>query len=234
MASKVQRRTLYQRTNMLRTGVHRIATQDSPYIQHYELARFKNLLKQTEQLANLARHLNPHDVVWERGMYEKYMFDVRYEVKEETRRVPVKEQRLSRKISGTLLSAVSMILGSVSRTRANIPGLQIMAKRLLYGERKFPSSVALSKEDALGQREVMADLIEEHGFEGEANILRANRSWRTVRGVLEDLGVTELPKTKPRTYSTSPSLYKTPYGWSARRDPRSSRASRLSSHRRRS
>ena len=166
---RVERRTLRERVEALRLTVTRlinrgVMTGVEGALNRRKRAQLRGLVRETQALACVARNAhvdNPHDLAWD--YYEREM----------ARLEPILEQSeafpSSAGWSGAyeLRKALEMVAGAVSRaTPATMTrGAEIvaLARQVRY---------ASSNEAAQHARLVLADLLEEDGRTGEANLLR--------------------------------------------------------------
>lgn len=199
MATRVERRSLRERTRALMEGITRLwnrhGDEDTSSVIHRANAtRFHSLLKQTRSLARIARGLNPRDRAWE--YYDKEVLKIDeqlqrrnlVDVREGSRMRVVREGEkvFSSHVLGWLRQALQMVEGSLERTRhPNLSQLQDLSSRMFYG----------LHEERRAAREVLADALEQMGLLGEANAIRRDR-WADDKRVLQELGVRH-PRSRP-------------------------------------
>lgn len=199
MTTRIEKRSLRNRVSALRSNVWRLARVTNfggeDLRKSTDISRFHMYLRQTKALANLTHRLNPNDIVWRERKSDDAYVGAR-NVQEHIQKV---EEYLDRSFGGRrkkmfrvighavteLHHTLDLILGSASRTK--VEGIQELAGRVIYDR---------NAKGRAQSREVLADLLEERGYEGEANALRAATTWTATKKVLTSLGI-RTPSFKP-------------------------------------
>ena len=188
MATRIEKRSLQARVNALRSNVYRLALFTdfgrASLIGRDRISRFNMYLRQTKALARVARQLNPDDRAWKH--YDESMEKVDdYLSRDHGVRYEIRGHAVT-----NLHAALDMVLGSASRTSAvnslATRGISRLAEKIKYGGPQERSQA----------RSVLADLLEESGFEGEANTLRSTDKWSTIKKILSEMGV-PVPNYEP-------------------------------------
>lgn len=193
MAARRETRSLRARARALRTSVSRLIDWDPSRTSSWEIkgrrfARFKTLLRQTMNLANTARRLNPQDHAWR--YYDKDIEKIERDLTAGGFRPAERAIGVSGYSFYSLRSALEMVEGSLSRTKhPRIEEIGNLVRGMLWSQKPADRNAA---------RQVLGDLLEETGYVGEANALKKH-DWSTDRKILRSLDI-EPPRYRPYSY----------------------------------
>ena len=196
MARRIELRSLQDRVRALRARAGRLLEsvegwspnfQSHPSLNKRQRRDLAQLIAAAQHLAMVVRTLNPIDYAWR--FYDKDIADLEERLDRRTDANPFGQERVTTSAIYALRKALEMIEAAASRiTNPRLTETQAFAGSMMYGTSEAVRS---------GARTVLADMLEELGFHGEANAIRAGL-WSRDRAVLPRLGV-RLSRMRPTT-----------------------------------
>ena len=155
-----------------------------PEFRGADFRRFMGYVVETHRLATIVRALNPTDVAWR--WYDQDMRDLESLI-EDGRRWSTKKPYVDSGALSLLMRAQEVLEGAASRVRnPRASDVYTLASRMMYAD---------DDRERFAARAVLADMLEELGFAGEANSIRQGL-WRRDREILPLLGV-PVPRARP-------------------------------------
>ncbi len=227
MASRIELRGLRARVKALHANVSRLTSRafsiSSSRIKNKQIiARFLIYLKQTKSLAHVVRRLNPNDSAWR--FYDQDLQKIHDWIEEDRQYKEIRFYSISE-----LKTALEMVEGAASRVGRAVDLKEIEA----MGPRRLASTMLWgdTEEERRAARSVLADVLEHHGLEGEANSLRKTpHTWKTDKRALSEAGI-DVPRNAPSHYKKASHVRSASSYLSTERDPRSLQRRRYSSQR---
>lgn len=183
MATRIELRSLLERVAAVRrnarTWYKGFFHWPPPEFRGADFRRFMSYVVETHRLGSIIRTLNPSDVAWR--WYDRDMTDLETLI-ETGRGSHVQSGALS-----VLMRAQEVLEGAASRVlNPRVNDVYRLAAVMMYD---------VDDRERFAARTVLADMLEELGFTGEANSVRQGL-WRRDREILPPLGV-PVPRARP-------------------------------------
>lgn len=167
----------------------------------------RRLLRETKKMESITRPMNPRDLAWkhydgDERKLEEVLTRTHLAHGVQEKLIRLSEKNPSSLALGQLWNMLDMLEGALERTRSPAhEAMQAFSDAMYYAPDMMSSRQA---------RAVFADLLEERGYVGEANAIRAERASLDVK-VLASLGIRfppriqsayVYPERRPRTART--------------------------------